>query len=57
MIRKSDIGIGRGQQDMFFCPLMFLPKPMQNQVTVSVTDGTLPFPNSNRQLVIILHNK
>nr|DAO11252.1 MAG TPA: hypothetical protein [Herelleviridae sp.] len=36
---------------------MFLPKPMQNQVTVSVTDGTLPFPNSNRQLVIILHNK
>lgn len=54
MIRKSDIG--RGQQDMFLSINVFT-KPMQNQVTVSVTDGTLPFPNSNRQLVIILHNK
>lgn len=46
MIRKSDIGIGRGATGYVFCPLMFLPKPMQKQVTVSVTDGTLPFPQT-----------
>lgn len=42
MIRKSDIGIGRGQQDMFLSINVFT-KTYAKQVTVSVTDGTLPF--------------
>lgn len=57
MIRKSDIGIGRGQQDMFLSINVFTKTYAKTGNGVRHGRYVIISPNSNRQLVIILHNK
>lgn len=57
MIGKSDIGIGRGQQDMSLSVNVFTKTYAKPGNGVRNGRYVTIFPNSNRQLVIILHNK